>query len=313
MPQRYDALTPGANAYFNRKLRYVHPTVLEEQRPPKSFMSLFPISRDVPATALTYEKALMEALGEAKIGTGLETNTNAVSLGLSSEIGNVRLLLLSYGWSVFELERCAEAGVPLPTKYARATRDLIEQKHNDIFFDGAEAWGLRGLLTHPLIPRVTMSEPISSSASSVAALIADLKGFMRSSFLLTKTRFQPTYLGVPPTQYGYLADTYRSTTSDLTILDALKKGAASATAEAEPKNLIVVPIHELEGAGPNDEDLIMAWTPDKMVARGEIPGGRVFANLAPQASKYRIDVHCYGVNGGFTCDYPLMIAVGVLP
>lgn len=306
--QRLDALTPGEGVAFARDVEHIHATVLETKRPPKSFFNLFPIGTSVDSAAKTHIQKMIESTGRAKISTGHATDIPSVSVGITEESRNIRYILSKYGWTIFEIRTALKAGVSLGTQFAMAARDIIEQEHNDIFWDGDEDNGLRGLFTHPEIPRVTQSEPISSSASSVAALIADLKAFLRTSFVLTKTIMNPTTLLVPPTQFGYLADTNRSTTSDQTILDSLKASAATSGG-----SLNVIPVHELEDAGGSGVDLIVAYTADPVVARGEIPGGEVFRSLAPQAVDLSMNVPCWGTNGGFVCDYPLQMAVGVLP
>lgn len=304
---RTDQLSPSETLYLQKELEHMQPEILEHKRPPRNFPKLFTVSNKVPLGAATYNQKMMRALGRAEISAGTTTAIPNVALAVDDFERRVRYLVAKYGWTIFEIQNAAFAGLPLSNRLAIAARDIFDDDHNRIFWNGAATAGLWGLLTHPGIPRITLSDPISE-ATATATLIAMLKDFIRQVFFNSETDVEAQTLVLPPNQFAYIADNYRSTTSDLTILTALTNAAGQAG-----MTLNVMAARELEGAGPNGEDICIAYAPGDRVMRGEIPGGAVFTQLAPQFKDFNVEVPVYGANGGVVSDYPLEMVIGIIP
>ena len=305
---RIDKVSPSQLALIGRETEAVRTKILEQRRPPLNGFASFGFRTDIPAWAETFTSYMTDTTGSAMIGTGYETDVPSVGMGISTQTRNVRFLLCQYSWTMWQLLRAAEQGTPLPTGMPYRARRVIEETHNDLIWDGNAAHGLYGVINQPGIPRVPVDEPVGAGASSESALLTAILYFVDTVEANTNQSVRAERLLIAQANYSYLANTPRSTSSDSSLLKWLIESRRDVG-----RSLEIFSVRELEGKGPGGENLMIAYDIDPAVQGYEVPAGQVFEQLAPQFSGYQQTTYCYGATGGFNTEYPLEMAIGIIP
>ena len=194
------------------------------------------------------------------------------------------------------------AGKPLEQRKANAARLAVDQKINQIAYNGDETNNLVGLFTHPNVTVYTLPTDGTGTSSkfkdkTADQILRDLNGMVNKVVELTQGVEAPDTLLLPPAVYGDLATRARSATSDTTILEFFLKNS--------PYVKTAMPIPECVGAGTGDTDLIMMLNrdPDKLTL--EIP--QPFEQFAPQAKGLEFEIPCHARLGGVIVYYPLSL------
>lgn len=301
---RLDALTsPGTGLFFRRQLEYIVPEVLRKRLPPLNGMRFFAVRTDVPVGPETYTFRMYEPVGVAKFISDYADDLPSVDVAAKEETFNLKEIGASYKFSLEEIEAARYANVSLDLEKAMAARRAIEERHNQIIWYGDAAHGLHGVVNYPFIPREALAEPISGAATSADDVIETMNSFCNAIYGESNQTERPTRLLIPPNEYTYIANTPRSATSDTTILQFFL--------DNQPFITEVAPAHELFEAGPNGENLIVAFDPDPRVMKYVMP--RPFTQQPAQERNLAMVINAHSRTGGMCSQYPRGARIGELP
>lgn len=303
---RFDSLTPTAGAFFDQDLRSIRRELLEDTRAPLNGFSLIPQATDVSPYATSYEHRMYEGIGVAKFISDYAEDLPNVDISARAELFNVRDLGAAYKYSIREIEASAALSTGLDRKKAKAARDAIEQAMNRVMFFGSAEEQLFGWVNYPYIPRRVVSFAFDASAAS-ADVLAEMHALPDGVFLQTQTSRRPDVLAVATSIYNYV----KSTPWSLSTNGATDKTILKQFLETNHFIKEVIPVHELEGAGPNGEHLMIAYTKDETVFSHKLV--EAFTQRAPQEINLAIITNCYGKTGGIAADKPLEMAIAEVP
>lgn len=298
-----DLLDPGAGLWFSRQLEYILPTVLRERPTNLSGLKLFTKKTDIPVGAKSFTQRMFTTLGVAQWIENYSQDLPRVGVAAREETFQTKRMGASFGWSYDELQAAMFAKTNLSASEGIAARRALEEKHNKTIWLGDENVGLHGVLTYPYIPHVIMAQPISSSASTTAALIRTLFDLIDTVYTVTKETATATRLMMPTEAYTYIATTPRSDYSDMTILKWIQ--------EAKP-GLSILSVPELSNSyHALGYDRYVVDSPG--VINAVFPGDQVYVQEDVQQKNLEYLVNAHGKSGGVVSDFPLEAAIGISP
>jgi hypothetical protein len=213
----------------------------------------------------------------------------------------------SYGWSVQEVRAAAFANRNLNAMRAMAARRSNDQMVNKIAWeaDGSTEWaGLTGILYHP---NTTKSAAVTgswiSSPASTDNIIKDVNTTINAVPDLTNGVEAVDTVLLPQLEYSYIATIPRSSTSDTTVLEFLKR--------VNPGVAFGI-INELKDVNPNPRtgaatatNIMLAYrrSPDHMAY--ELP--IIYEQFPAQERNLSYVVPTHSRNAGFNVFYPLSV------
>lgn len=298
-----DALgDPGVGLYFQRQLEHIFPEVLRHKQPPLNAMRLFPLDTSVSPGAKTYTQRMLEPLGVAKWISNPADDVPFSSVAASEDTFKLKEMGAAYGYSIWDILAGMMGGYRLDTEEAIATRRAIEEWQNTTFWNGDASVTIFGVLNFPYLPRHILGGPIDGTVAA-DTIVGMLNDFVNSIFTVSKQTERPTVLAMATTPYSYIMSTPRSTNNDTTIGQYFIKN--------NPFIQRIEPAHELEEAGPNDENLLIAYTPEKRT--GKLVVAQPYTQLPAQERNFSFVVNCWSKIGGFSSSYPLAVAIGEVP
>lgn len=137
--------------FFNLQIEGVKKEILEVKYPENTFLRYFPISKigskgDDAVSYLMYDK-----VGNAEIVANDAEDIPTVDIYGQKRIVDVFPVALAYKYTEDDLWKAASSGLKLPTLRAKACRDGIERKLEQIGWVGDDKWGVKGIVNHPNI------------------------------------------------------------------------------------------------------------------------------------------------------------------
>lgn len=301
--ERLDQLYgPVAGAHFRRELEFVRGRVLEAKIPAQNGTLFIPQVADVEVWADSYVHRMIEFIGQAQFISDYADDLPLVDLSAREDVYKIKTIGVAYQFSRKEIQRSAASATSLSNSKAQAARTAIEQKLNRIQWYGDPSAGLFGFLNFPYIPRYLANETFDGSTTPSDAL-AELNAIANVPGLLTDTVADPDTMLVAPEIYNYIATTPLGSGSDTTILAHFLNN--------NPQIREVVNTRELRGAGPNGENLIVAYRRSQDNIQHTLV--EPFTQLAPQEKNLAVITNCVAQTGGVVSDYPRELVIAEIP
>jgi len=196
------------------KLRYTYTKILEVSFPEYAAANgdVLPIDTSVPAAKETWEYFMIEQMGYADWidddGRVAPTGTMKASRheGKCAEMGH------RWDLTVFDVERAADAGVPLPKLKQSNAKRTHDAKTNWTWLFGDGGKNLPGLITHPNIT-VTKAPLNAGSTSrlwankSVDEIAGDIALLVNTIADSTLEKYHAARVFMPPSLFRLLRDT----------------------------------------------------------------------------------------------------------
>jgi hypothetical protein len=177
----------------------------------------------------------------------------------------------AYGFSVFEIKKAARAGENLRSRKANAAFRAMEEKTDNIIWNGAPKRNIQGFLDYPGIQEYSVPEGSGSGTTAEnkewgnktsSEIYADMRAMVKVPKVNTNEIEVPNTLLLPTEQYELIKDIQFSTGSDLTIMEYFKRN----NSEVE-----VVSVPYLSGVGADSTDRMIAYVKDVDHLTQEMP------------------------------------------
>lgn len=190
-----------------------------------------PIKGGINKGAQTFTMKVLTKLGMAKVISADAKDLPPVSLAVKKETVEIHNVGASYKFTQEELDSCAYAGVPLEALDARAARQTIDEKIDEIIYVGDKDWGLLGLLTNPNVTKTIASTGASGGTTwktkTLDEITADIQTMVDAVFNATKGprgsgTVTPDTLKLPREAYTSLTTRTKGVDSDVTFLKAIQ-------------------------------------------------------------------------------------------
>ena len=223
MEQRGDALPQGAGA-MARQLEHIRSQVLEEERSPLSAFDAFEIDTSVPLGAKSYTSQMAIGQGEAKIHRGGNDFGNAKTT-FADMTHQVQYVVCAVESNEFEMYSSNFANTRQYSRDLALAKRLVDEKLNDIAWNGAPSAGLYGIANYPELP-TAHAQVVFSRATDGDAMVNELNRICDLAYVESGMVFRPNALRVSPAIHRIL-HTKRIGDSDLTAAEFFLKGQPS--------------------------------------------------------------------------------------
>jgi hypothetical protein len=306
MPSQMEHLDSAETVFFLRELMQIAAESYDVKYAKLKGAQNVPFRTDIDAAAETYLYRQFNSVGKAERVKGPDDKLPLVNTLGKEFTHKLAIYGTGFAYSVDEIRAGAKAGRPLDRMRAQVARKVIDQKIDDICFQGDADVGTLGLNTLTNVLDYTGSLDTSGSGSpntlwsgkSADAILKDMNGLVTKIVHDTLEVESPTRILLPTNQYRQISTTARSTVSDTTILEFF---------QANNPDISVSSWERLGGAGSEAKDRMIGYDPQMMNLHllMAIP----YEQLAPQLDGwfYKVNVRCK--LGGVVAPYPQSVCI----
>lgn len=306
---RVENLDADQTIFFKRSLEFVKAKSYDVKYPSLMIQNLFPVSTEagIAASSITYEQ--FDTVGMMKFISDYSDDLPRSDVKGKQFTVTVQSLGGSYGWSLQEVRAAAMANRPLTQMRAMASRRSNDQMVNKIgwFADGSAKWaGLVGIIYNANVTKA--AAPVGAwltGPKTPDQIIGDVNfGIQKSNILTNGVEVCDTCL-LPVEQYAHIATTPRSSTSDTTILEFLRRVNPGVT---------FAQVNELKNVNPNprtgalsNTNVMVCYTrsPDHLQLEQPI----IYEQFPAQERNLAYVIPVHSRIAGFNVYYPLSITV----
>jgi len=301
-PYRLDA---NESAFFTRQLEHIKSKTYDTKYKNLKAKELIPVSTEANSGATQVTFRTYSGVGFAKIIANYATDFPRVDVFGTENSAKVKGVGASYGYSIKEIRSSQMAGINLDQKKSNMARRAVEQKVNDIAWNGDSEYNLQGLIEYPGITEYTV--PADGTGSSKLwstktpdQIVRDLTGLVSAIVDTTNGVETPDTIILPISQYMILANTRMTDGNDKTILTYFL--------ENNPFINHIDWVVELKSAGAGSTNRMMAYSRDEDHITLEIP--QPYEQFQPQQTGMEFEIPTQEETAGVLVYYPLSVAFG---
>lgn len=289
--QRLDA---AESVFFARELEHIKAQTYDIKYPELKGRLYVPVSNEVPSGAVevTYEQ--YDRVGRAKIIKPGATDSPRVDVHGTQFTRPVRWGSASYGWNIIDIRQARLAGKPLDARKAAACRRAQEELIDEVCAIGAPEYGIAtGFLNNANVTVQGLSGS-AWAAGTPADMLNDVVALWKNIKSDTKGMETPNTLLLPDAQYALIATEPRSTQSDTTVLEFIRR--------ALPELTNIEPWYRLDGAGVAGVNRGVMYRRDPMYVQQEI--SNEFEQLPVFQHGSNFEIETLVATAGTTFYYP---------
>jgi len=303
---RYIHLDSNETVFFNRQLEHIMAQTYDVLYPELQYARLFPVTNVAGPGANEYTYRQYDRVGKMKLIADYGDDLPRSDVKGKEFTSKIRSYGGSYGYSIQEIRAALMNNTPLQQMKANAARAAWEELCNRtaFFADGSDDFGgTFGLFYNASIPKNDAPNGDWPNATP-DEIIADIAFAINTPMTSTlKTEIVDTVL-LPTELYALIASIPRSSTSDTTILEFVRRVHPGVTFISCNECAGLDPIPS-GAAGPGDVMVAYRRSPDKL--QFHIP--QPFEQFAPQERGLEIVVPTHGRIGSLTTYYPYSLHI----
>jgi len=298
-------LDADQGVFFKRQLEVIKAKTYDIKQRALQATSVFPVSTEAGpgAETITYEQ--FDTTGLMKFIADYSSDLPRSDVKGKQFSIIIQSLGGSYGWSVQEIRAAMFANRALSAMRAMAARRSNDQMANNIgwFANGGADWaGLTGFLYNPNITKsAAPTGAWTTGPKTPDQIIGDVNFLIYKVPELTNSVEMVDTVLLPSAQYSYIASTPRSSVSDTTILEFLRRVHLGVTFGS---------VTELKSVNPNPRtgaapavNLMVAYTRSPDHLQYEIPV--IYEQFPAQERNLSYVTPVHSRNAGFNVYYPL--------
>lgn len=310
MPRQFTNLDANESAFFERELEYVKKQTYDIKVPRLKAMELIPVSFEVDPGAKSIVYQQYEGVGVAQIIASYADDLPRADVIGREFVSIIKSIGTSYGYNLDEIRAASMAGKPLTARKAFAARRANDEKVESLAWWGDPTNNIQGLLRHPNITSALAAATGTGTTTTWSTktadnILADLNALVTGIINLTSEVEAPDTILLPVSQYAYISQTPRSSTSDTTIKDFFLAHNGYVT-EIHPL-LELASVDPAIVGGGDSTDIAVAYQKSPDVLTLEIP--LPFTQLSPQERNLEFVVNCWSKCGGVIVYRPLAIYI----
>jgi len=291
-------------AFLRRQLTHVKTKTYDTKYKNLKATTFIPVSMEANAGDDYIVWYSFSKAGKAKIIADYAHDFPRVDVYAEENQSRIRSIGDSYGYSLKEIRRAAKAGNKLNTRRASVAKSAIDEKIDDIAWNGDDDYGLQGLINYPGITEYTVPNDGTGttktwSTKTAAQIIRDLTGLANAVSVPTYGREEINQILLPREQYNLIKNIQMNTYNDKTILEFFLTNNSGVSIDI---------LDELNSAGASATDRMMAYTRDPEHITLEIP--QPFEQLEYDKKGMEYVVSCHAESGGVIIYFPQSVVFG---
>lgn len=301
---RNENMDASESFFFSRQLEFIRPGLLEVLYPELKGMQLVPVEGNIPPGASQHTYRVTDYVGEAHVSASMESRPPSVEVFASESTTLMYSITGAYRYSIQEARMAMMAGMPLQISKAKAARDSIARKMDEIILLGLAAPSIKGLFT--LSGTTTYSTPNGAQGSPTFALktpqeIADdLNGIANQIVTDTKGIVIPDTIVLPLAQHTLVHSRRMGDAANFTIAAHVLQNSPFIK-QIEWSNYLAS-----NAAWTGARMVCYRKNPDTVQALVSVP----FEQFAPQQIMFDVVTACHGRTGGTIAYQPKGVAYG---
>lgn len=306
---RSQNLDSGETVFFARQLEFIKAKAYDVIYPEFMALSMIPISFEAGSGAETITYRQYDEVGMAKISSNYADDLPRSDVKGLEFTAKVRSIVGAFGYSVQDIRRGVMSGIPLEQRKANSARRSNDQLVNQIAWYGDESHGLQGLLFATNVTKGALTTGDWLNVARTAdQIIADVNTLLAGIQTTTKGTESAKRVLIPTAEYAKIASMARSSTTDTTVLEFLKKVWPEVEFVRCPEmgELTKNPVTNAVAA----TKVIVAYDPSPDKLQLEIP--QPYEQFPAQERNLEFVVPCHSRCGGVSIYYPKAVSIGVL-
>lgn len=295
-------LDSNETAILTRQLEFVRTKVFEVRYAALLSLQFLPLMMDLPSWVSNVIQVVYDGTGQARIiGNAGSDDIPRVGVTAVEQTVKVVSVATSYAYQLMELRTALGTGVPLTDRKAKLARRVVDAAIDELLAFGNLSslalpqanTGMTGFVNATTVPTFT---PTAGSWATATAdvLCTEMSNFIRSVSQQNNQIFATTDVVMSPTKYDLLATKPRSTGTDTTCLEFLKRVNPGVSFSSW---------HRLANAGTGGTvDRLIAYCKDPEVVEGIVP--ITFEQLPPEVRGFETSVITHARCGGVDWHQP---------
>ena len=248
-------------AFLNSKLTHIESKVFEVKYTSINYPNVVPISSEANegATSVTYRT--MDGRTVAKFIGSNAIDVPTSDIGMTETIVPVKLAAVGYQYSNEEIRQAILLNQPLSQLKANLARRGYEELVQRVCMEGDTTQGLPGFINNSNVTAANVVDPGSGTEwvnKTPAQILFDINDAFNDIRVDSLQNEEGNTLCLPTSQFGYIAGTPRSSTSDLTILAWIVNNSPYLNSKED-----IISLNELAGAGAASTDRMVAYRKDR--------------------------------------------------
>ena len=291
-------------AVLEKQLEFVKTQTYDIVYPDLKAKQLIPVDNSAGPGAETITYRQWDEFGMAQIISNYADDLPLVDALVEEFVQRVHSIGAAYQWSIQDLRRSAMADSRLDQRKARAARNFIERKLENIGALGDALAGLTGIANNANVSLVAVTTgDWFNAATTGEQKIADLNKLVSTIVIANKETFIPDTVLLDIGLYNNISNDRISSTGDThtTVLEAFLRSS--------PYIKEVIPWFKLSDANAaGTKARAVCYKRDPEILTFEIP--QEFEQLPPQAKNLSFQVPVHARTAGVIVYYP--IAMGYM-
>lgn len=256
----------------------IESTVYQTKYPSFDYASLIPVVTEGNEWARSTVFYSADIAGQADWISGAANDIPYADIDRNQFEHGFRMAGIGYQWNLEEINVARMLGVNLSGDKATAARRVAEQMLWNVAMEGSTEKNWTGLINDPVVTAgdVAAEGDINGGTNSTFwehktpdQILIDINAGLTGIFTASgETEMADTIL-LPTISFQYLAGTPRSSTSDITILEFIKKSNAYTGETGRP--LTIRSLRKLADADPGGDGRMITYRRDPEVLRFHLP------------------------------------------
>jgi hypothetical protein len=257
--------SPGVMA-FARDLEYKEARVIEQVYPEKKAANglMIQIEEVEMPWALSTSFRMTDGVGSFELADDFTTNLPFVDMVATEFKNDVKSYRSGYYYSEKEVAAFNHLGMPIDEQKIALVRKAYVQTLNRLILFGDRKTGMPGFVNHPAFLRSISPYKLDGSVGNANQLISALSFGMSAVSDSTIDALECDTIWLPRKQFTYLTSQARMDGAlEKTVLKFFKENNTNP-------NVQIGWMRELEGCGPNGEDVALFYSRNPMYVKARI-------------------------------------------
>jgi hypothetical protein len=248
--------------------------VYEIQYPDIQYPSLIPVDTSGPEWIKSVTFFSMDKVGQAEFINGGSDSIPLADVSRAKHEEQVYMAGIGYGYSLEEINQAQFLSMNLTSDKASSARRAYEEFVDDLTLNGKSEIGFEGLFNHsnPTAANVAQNAAASSrlwASKTPDEIIADVNDLLSGVHTASKTVEMADTLLIPIERYLSISSTPRSSTSDTTILEYIRRNNVYSALTGQ--TLDIRGVRGLLTAGAGSTARMVAYRRDPQVLKLHLP------------------------------------------